>query len=89
MYFVLRHQGYQWRAAIAATVCIGAATLVSGRPPAALRQAIGVWGVALAAVGGWVFFSPGDDGWVLVAGAIFIVEGALAVAGSTRRPEST
>ena len=89
MYFVLRHPGYLWRAAVAATICAGAAMLVGGRPPSSLRFAVGLWGAAIAALGVWALFAPGDDGWVLVAGAIFIVEGVLAVAGSARRPQST
>jgi hypothetical protein len=88
MYFVLRHAGYVWRAAIAAVICLGAATLVAGRPPAALRIPVGVWGAALAAFGAWALFAPGDDGWVLIAGTLFIAEGALAVLGSVRRVRS-
>jgi hypothetical protein len=84
MYFVLRHPGYWWRAAIAATVCLGAATLVGGRPLPRLRLPIAVWGVALAAFGIWALAAPGDDGWVLIAGTVFIVEGLLAVTGSVR-----
>jgi len=84
MYFALRHPGYVWRAAIAAVICLGAATLVAGRPPAALRIPVGVWGAALAAFGVWALFAPGDDGWVLIAGSMFVVEGMVAVAASVR-----
>jgi hypothetical protein len=86
MYVVLRHPGYQVRAALAALVCLGAATLVAGRPPAPLRIPMTLWGAAIAAFGVWALRSPGDDGWVLVAGTLFIVEGALAVTSSVRRP---
>jgi hypothetical protein len=86
MYLVLRHPHYQVRAALAAVICLGAATLVAGRPPAPLRIPIAVWGAAIAALGGWALRSPGDDGWVLIAGTLFIVEGALAVTSSVRRP---
>lgn len=85
MYVVLRHPGYQWRAAIAAAVCLGAASLFAGRPPAPLRLPIAVWGAALAAFGIWALVAPGDDGWVLIAGGIFIVEGILAIASSVRQ----
>jgi hypothetical protein len=84
MYFVLRHPGYLWRAAIAAAICLGAATLVSGRPPAALRMPAGLWGAALAAFGVWALVAPGDDGWVLIAGSLFVVEGMMAVAVTIR-----
>jgi hypothetical protein len=84
MYFVLRHPGYLWRATIAAVVCTGAFSLLAGRPPAALRLPIAVWGAALAAFGIWTLVEPGDDGWVLIAGSLFIVEGMLAVAASVR-----
>jgi len=86
MFLVLRHPQYQMRAALAALVCLGAATLVTGRPPAPLRVPIAVWGVVLAALGVWALRSPGDDGWVLIAGTLFTVEGALAVTSSVRRP---
>jgi hypothetical protein len=85
MYFVLRHPGYEWRAAIAAIICVGAATLVSGRPPAPLRAPIAVWGAALAAFGCWALLSPSDDGWVIIAGVLFVVEGGLAMIASLRR----
>ena len=84
MYFVLRHPGYQWRAAIAAAVCLGAATLIGGRPLPPLRVPIAIWGAALAAFGVWALAAPGDDGWVLIAGSVFIAEGILAVAASVR-----
>ena len=85
MYLVLRHPGYWWRAAIAAAVCLGAATLVTGRPLPRLRLPIAVWGAALCAFGIWALVAPGDDGWTIVAGAIFIVEGILAAAASLPR----
>jgi hypothetical protein len=84
MYFVLRHPGYQWRAAIAASICLGALTLIAGRPAPSLRLPVAVWGAALAAFGISVFASPGDEGWVLIAGSVFVVEGALAVAAAVR-----
>ena len=88
MYVVLRHPGYQWRAAIAAAVCAGAATLVAGRPAPPLRVPIAIWGAALAAFGVWALVAPGDEGWVIVAGLLFVAEGALALMASTRRLHS-
>lgn len=84
MYFVLRHPGYQARAAVAAAICVGAATLLGGRPLAPLRIPVGVWGVALAAFGVWALRSPGDDGWAVIAAALFVVEGVLAVTSAAR-----
>src|SRR5215831_13260263 len=77
MYFVLRHPGYLWRAAIAAAVCLGAATLVAGRPASPLRAPVAIWGAALAVLGIWTLVGPGDDGWVLIASSVFIIEGVL------------
>lgn len=85
MYLVLRHPGYGLRAAMAAVICLGAATLVAGRPPSPLRIPIAVWAAALAAVGVLALVAPGDDGWVLVAGTLFVLEGGLGVASSIRR----
>jgi hypothetical protein len=87
MYLVLRHPGYQARAAMAAAICLGAATLVTGRPPAPLRIPIAIWGAALATLGLVVLVSGGgDDGWTVIASAIFIVEGGLALASAWRVP---
>lgn len=82
MYFVLRHPGYQWRAALAVLIALGAATLVTGRPVPRMRLPIAVWGVALAGFGVRALVAPGDDGWVLIAGLLFVLEGSLAVYGA-------
>ena len=88
MYLVLRHPGYQWRAAMAAAICLGAAALVTGKPLPVLRIPLAVWGAALLALGIWALASPGDDGWVIVAAALFVVEGGLAIATSTLRQQA-
>ena len=88
MYVVLRHAGYQWRAAMAAVICLGAMSLSAGRPPAALRVPVGVWGLALAILGVSALVSTGDEGWAIIAGALFIIEGTLAVVSTVRRPLS-
>jgi hypothetical protein len=82
MYLLLRHPGYELRAVLAAIIFTGAATLLSGRPLRALRVPTAVWGAAVVLLGAWALISPGDDGWVLVAGALFIAEGATAFAAS-------
>jgi hypothetical protein len=79
MYLVLRHPHYEARFALAALVFTGAATLVPGRPVGSLRAATLVWGIALMVLGVWGLGSGGDDGWVLIAASLFIVEGLLAV----------
>jgi hypothetical protein len=82
MYFILRHPGYLARAAIAAVICAGAATLLTGRPPRTLRIPVAVWGIALAGLGAWALAGPGDDGWALIAGALFVAEGVAAISAT-------
>jgi hypothetical protein len=44
-----------------------------------MRAAMAVWAIALLALGGWAVFGPsGDDGWVLIAGALFAAEGLVS-----------
>lgn len=82
MYCLLRHPGYVGRAALAAGIFLGAAALVGGRPAHALRAPAAVWGLALAALGIWALLGHGDDGWVVIAGLVFVAEGAAAVAAA-------
>lgn len=84
MYVALRHPGYGWRVVMAAVICAGAASLLGGRPVSRLRAATLVWAVALAGVGIWALVSPAGDGWVIVAGALFVVEGVAGTAASLR-----
>ena len=86
MYFVLRHPGFLWRAAISAVVCLGAATLLRGAPSPAYRLPVALWGCALAALGVLLLVSPGDDGWALIAGTLFVLEGVLAAVAGLRAP---
>src|SRR5512142_1905711 len=79
MYFVLRHPDYLQHAAVSAAVCGGAATLLGGRPIRSLRLPTAGWGLFVAAVGLRALMSPGDDGWVIVAGLLFVTEGILSV----------
>jgi hypothetical protein len=82
MYLLLRHPGYQLRGVMAALIFTGAATLLPGRPLRALRVPTALWAAAMVLLGGWALASPGDDGWVLVAGTLFIAEGITAFAVS-------
>ena len=91
MYLVLRHPHYMERAAMSALIFAGAAVVAAGgwRGPLPVRATLGVWGVALLALGVWALFgSGGDDGWVLIAGVLFIVEGSLCAAGTFRTVNS-
>ena len=82
MYLLLRHPGYQLRAVTAAVIFAGAATLLPGRPLRRLRVPTALWGAAVALAGGLALASPGDDGWVIIAGTLFIAEGITAFAAS-------
>src|SRR3954466_14066326 len=80
MYFVLRHPGYQWRAAIAAGICCGALTLVAGRPWRPIRIPVALWGGVLAIFGAAALLGGSqEDGWALIAAIVFVTEGLLAV----------
>ena len=85
MYFVLRHPGYQWRAVIAAAICLGSLALIAGRPWRPLRVPVGVWGLALALFGAWAVLNGQEDAWAVIAAAIFVAEGSLAVWASAAR----
>jgi hypothetical protein len=83
MYLLLRHAHYAERAVMAGIVCAGAAWMAAGgwRGAAPVRATLAVWAIALLALGLWALFgSGGDDGWVLIAGTLFVVEGALSLA---------
>jgi hypothetical protein len=77
---------------MAAVIFIGAAAVAAGawRGPALVRGASAAWAAGLVALGLWALFGDsGDDGWVLVAGVLFVVEGATAlttIVGDRRRP---
>ncbi len=91
MFFILRHPHYLERAALSAVIFAGAAALAAGgwRGPIAVRSALGIWSAALVALGLWALFGDsGDDGWVLIAGLVFVAEGATALAG-VLRPAAT
>jgi hypothetical protein len=91
MFLVLRHAQSGERAVMSAVICAGAiVTGVGGwRGPAPLRATLAVWAVALLALGLWALFgNSGDDGWVLIAGMLFVAEGMLALAGVVRATAS-
>jgi hypothetical protein len=82
MYFVLRHPGFLGRAGIAALIFLGAAAVATGlwRAASSARLLLGLWAAALLALGLWALFgASGDDGWVLIAGLLFVAEGVVAL----------
>lgn len=82
MFLILRHQNYLERGCMSAVIFAGAAAMAAGgwRGPLPLRATLGVWAVALLALGLWALFgNGGDDVWVLVAGVLFVGEGAASI----------
>ena len=82
MYFVLRHSAYLERASMAGLILVGAAlastTVWEGSP--VVRGALGLWAAGLACLGLWALFgTASDDGWVIIAGLLFLVEGTLTL----------
>jgi hypothetical protein len=91
MYLVLRHPHYLERASMGGIIFLGAAAVAAGgwRGPLPVRAVLGTWAVALLALGLWALFGDsGDDGWVLIAGMLFVAEGAGSVIGSLRHISS-
>jgi hypothetical protein len=86
MYLVLQHPGYHWRAALAGAICVGALSLIPGRPWPPLRLPSAAWGVALTAVGLWALRGGQDDAWATIAAVVFVIEGTLAAAAAFSRP---
>ena len=83
MYLVLRHPAYLERAGVAGLVLVGAALAAThvwhGSP--VVRGALGVWAATLALLGLWALVGTAtDDGWVIIAGLVFLVEGGLTLA---------
>ena len=92
MYLLLRHPNYAEHAVMGGAICAGAAVIALGgwRGPATVRATLAVWAVALAGLGMWALVGErGDDGWVVIAGMLFLVEGVLALAGLVRANAST
>jgi hypothetical protein len=85
MYLVLRHPGFQWRAAVAGAVFVGAISLIGGRPARGLAIPTCLWAVALLGFGLWALTSSNDDGWVLIAGTLFAAESVAALIVSVPR----
>jgi hypothetical protein len=86
MYLLLQHPGYGWRAAMAGAICLGALSLVAGRPWPPLRLPSAVWGVALTALGLWALRAGQDEPWATIAAVVFVIEGTLAAAAAFSRP---
>lgn len=88
MFLLLRHPHYLERATLGVLVVAGASAMAAGgwRGPIALRAALGVWAVALLALGVWALLGDsGDDGWILLAGCLFAAEGATSAICVLRR----
>jgi len=91
MYLLLRHPFYVEHAVVSGLICAGAGCIAAGgwRWRAPLRATLAVWAVALLALGLWALFGDtGDDGWVLIAGVVFAVEGMLSLTGLVRATAS-
>jgi hypothetical protein len=91
MFLLLRHSHYAERAIMSMAICTGALAVAAGgwRGPAPLRATLALWAIALVGLGLWALFgNSGDDAWILIAGMVFVVEGALALAGVARATAS-
>jgi hypothetical protein len=78
MFLLLRHPHYLERAALGTVIAAGSAALAAGAGRGALpvRVTLSVWAIALSCLGLWALVADsGDDGWVLIAGALFVAEG--------------
>jgi hypothetical protein len=87
MFLILRHPHYLERASMGGVILLGAVVVAAGgwRGPRPIRAAVGVWAVALLALGTWALLGDsGDDGWVLIAGLLFAAEGSAAAFGALR-----
>src|SRR4051812_50139221 len=78
MYLLLQHPGYGWRAAMAGAICVGALSLIAGRPWPPLRLPSAAWGVALTALGLWALRGGQDEPWAMIAAGGVVVEGKQA-----------
>src|SRR4051812_26711166 len=83
MFLILRHPGYEVRAAASlGFVAIGLVTLASvwlPRPGAALRVAAIAGAIMLGAAGVWAMKTNVDEGFVDVVGLTFIVQALVTI----------
>jgi hypothetical protein len=82
MFLLLRHPHYLERAAMGMVIMAGSATLAAGgeRGRFPVRATLSVWALALLGLGVWALVADsGDDGWVLIAGALFVAEGLSSI----------
>src|SRR5260221_13405032 len=80
MYLILHHPYYLERAGMSLVIFVGAAAAAAGgwRGPIAVRPLLGVWAAALLAVGPRALLgNRGGDRLGLVAGLLFVAEGAV------------
>jgi hypothetical protein len=84
MYFVLRHPGFEWRAALAvgyaATGVLTLLTVYRFSTSAAWRAAAAAGALALGGVGIWAIRTNVDDGFVDLIGLAFIAQSLLTMA---------
>ena len=87
MFVMLRHPGYERNAAMAlAIAAVCGFAFWAGRSAAApwMRATALAGSIALAACGGWAIYEDlrpdaNFEGFILIVGALWIVQGALAV----------
>lgn len=82
MHFVLRHPGYLELAGIAGLVLVGAVAAAASPwrgSPIACRM-LTMWAVGLTSLDLWALFgASGDDGWVIIAGALFVLQAVVTL----------
>jgi len=83
MFLVLRHPGFEWRAALAAGfIATGAFTLAGvwlPRPGAALKALVALGAVAIGAAGVWAIRTNVDEGFVDVIGLALLLQAVLTL----------
>jgi hypothetical protein len=86
MFLILRHPGFELKAAIALAIALfcGFAVYSTGAGAAAGTRTAGLSGsIALGAAGTWAIYenlqpNAGFEGFILIIGAAWILEGAVA-----------
>jgi len=83
MYLVLRHPGFEWRAAvslgIASLSALTLATVRTAQPGVGIRVVAACGAAALAGVGIWAIKTNVDDGFIDLIGLAFIMQGVLTI----------
>jgi hypothetical protein len=83
MFLVLRHPGFEWRAALSiGFIGIGALTLAElwlPQPGTTLRILVGIAALALGVAGAWAIQTNVDEGFIDVIGLAFILQAILTL----------